>query len=231
MKYIGLQFIPGQTSDRIKQDHLERYKFAAQDIKGKNVLDIACGVGYGSKILKESGALSVDGVDISEEAINFAKQNYSLGDVRFFSSDAVKYFPDKKYDLILSFETVQYINDFKLLLRNFYNWLNQGGTLLISASNRLITSPNSRTMADKPAEKTYLREFTIDELTKELKECGFVFTDSYLFGQRQQRYFKNPYLRRLYKIIFKPDFKSSPAVEPLKTGKQPRYFLVKAVKS
>lgn len=230
MKFTGKQFIPGQTSKRIEQDHLECYKFAVRFIKGKNVLDIACGVGYGSKILKDNGALSVDGVDVSEEAINFAKKHYSMGGVNFFLSDAVAYHPSRRYDVIISFETIQYINDFRAIIKNFHDWLNKGGILLVSASNRIITSPSSKTMADKPAEKTYLREFTIDELTQELQKSGFILENDYLFGQRQQRYFKNPYLRRLYKILFKPDFKSSPTVEPLKRNKQSRYFLLKAVK-
>ena len=230
MEYTGLQFIPGRTNKRIEEDHLERYKFASQFVKNKRVLDIACGVGYGSKILKEAGALSVDGVDKSEEAINFARNNYAINEMRFFASDAVEYHPDRQYDIIVSFETIQYIKDFKILLKNFHDWLSDGGTLIISASNRLITSPRSKTIFDRPAEKTYLQEFSVDELINALKDSGFILKGDYLFGQRQQKYFKNLYLRRLYKFIFKPDSKASPAVELLKKGKHPRYFLLKATK-
>lgn len=97
MEFTGLQFIPGHTSKRIEDDHLERYKFASQFVKNKDVLDIACGVGYGTKFLKDNGALRADGVDKSLEAIDYAKTNYPADGINFFASDAVKYNPNRHY--------------------------------------------------------------------------------------------------------------------------------------
>lgn len=220
MKFTGQQFIPGQTSKRVEEDHVERYKFASQFVKNKNVLDIACGVGYGSKMLKEAGALSVDGVDISEEAINYAKSKYE--GASFFISDAVKYIPNKKYDVIVSFTTIEQIVDYRVFLGNLYNLLNRGGILIISTFNRIITSPRLIGLSFN------IKEFTIKELKDELEGCGFNVVG--LFGQRFQRYFKNRYLRRIYKIIFKPDEKSSPVVSEIKSRLEPRYFIIKAQK-
>lgn len=45
-----------KVSNRIKRDHFERYKFASKYVKGRSVLDIACGIGYGSKFLMDGGA-------------------------------------------------------------------------------------------------------------------------------------------------------------------------------
>ena len=61
------------TLGKIEEDHLARYDFACKFVNRKKVLDIACGMGYGSKMLSKAGALCVDGVDISEEAIEYAK--------------------------------------------------------------------------------------------------------------------------------------------------------------
>jgi hypothetical protein len=36
-------------------EHLERYRFAAKFARSKDVLDIACGAGYGSRILLKEG--------------------------------------------------------------------------------------------------------------------------------------------------------------------------------
>jgi 2-polyprenyl-3-methyl-5-hydroxy-6-metoxy-1,4-benzoquinol methylase len=55
-------------------EHLHRYSFAAQYIKSKDVLDIASGEGYGSKLLSID-AKHVFGIDINLTAINEAKKN------------------------------------------------------------------------------------------------------------------------------------------------------------
>lgn len=44
------------------------------DIQGKAILDLACGSGFYSRLLKEQGAAKVIGVDISEEMVNIARQ-------------------------------------------------------------------------------------------------------------------------------------------------------------
>jgi len=53
--------------------HIARYEFCSQFVKGKKVLDAACGVGYGSYYLKRFGnADIIYGIDISKESINGA---------------------------------------------------------------------------------------------------------------------------------------------------------------
>lgn len=220
MKFTGQQLIPGNSSSRIEQDHSERYKFSSQFVKDKDILDIACGTGYGSQTLKEAGAKHIDGVDISEEAINYARANYP--DINFIISDAVNYVPDRQYGVIISHVTIEQIRDYKTVLLNFYKWLNPGGLLVISSPNRLITSPNSS------MHSFHSQEFTIQEFKKELEIVGFKITGVY--GQRSQRYFKNRYLMRIYKKLVKPDKTSSAEVGEIRSGLEPRYFVIKANK-
>lgn len=59
-------------------DHLERYSFASKYVSGKGVLDIACGTGYGTEMLKKAGAECVTGVDISREAIDEPSKIYNM---------------------------------------------------------------------------------------------------------------------------------------------------------
>ena len=222
-----IRFIPGQSSKRIEEDHFARYKFASQFVQGKEVLDIACGVGYGSKLLKDAGAKNVDGVDLSDEAIDYAKIHYCTSGVNFFVASAESNLPDKKYGVIVSFVTIEQIPDFRAALRNFYNLLKPKGLLIISSPNRIVTSPDLKNISDKPINLIHAREFTGQELLKELELCGFVASGECMFGQRQRIFLANKYLRRLYKIIFNSDSKSSPAVESIKNGRQPRYFIIK----
>jgi len=73
------QLIPKQiaedtASSRLVQLHYDRYKTATRYVSEKQVLDIACGVGYGSQMLNQAGAKSVIGVDICSQTVNYAKK-------------------------------------------------------------------------------------------------------------------------------------------------------------
>jgi len=96
----------GQTIDRIRPDHVARYEFAANRLRGRKVLDLACGCGYGSWILKEAGN-DVVGVDISDDAIEYALRHYK-GPSYFCQSAAET---SGKFDAIVSFETLEHLED------------------------------------------------------------------------------------------------------------------------
>lgn len=89
--------------------HMARYSFVKKLVKGKKILDLACGEGYGSFLMKKWGGESttVIGVDISKEAIEKAKTNFSLeSSITFLSCNAENLpFNSEQFDLIVSFET------------------------------------------------------------------------------------------------------------------------------
>jgi ubiquinone biosynthesis O-methyltransferase len=229
MKFTGECFIPGKSPKRIEDDHIERYKFATKFVNGKKVLDIACGVGYGSRILAEAGASRVEGVDISEDVIHYAKYNYQMHKISFQKGDISNYKNDNIYDVIVCFETIEHVLDFRKALSNLYSLLKNSGLLLISSPNRLITSPLTASMNDRPSNEFHIREFTIKELESLLKEHGFTVEGADVFGQRQQRYFCNRYLRKTYKKLFNPDACFSPALTRVEKL-APRYFVIVARK-
>lgn len=227
--FTGEYFIPEKSPKRIEEDHIERYRFATQFVNGKTVLDIACGVGYGSGILAEAGALRVDGVDISEDVINYAKCNYHMDNISFLIGDISEYKTNEPYDVITCFETIEHVEDYRRALSNLYSLLNNCGLLLISSPNRLITSPYAKSINDKPSNQFHVREFTIEELGSALNDHGFLIDGSEIFGQRHQRHFANGYLRRIYKKLFNPDKRFNPVLT--RVGKlMPRYFVIVARK-
>ena len=229
MRFTGEYCIPGKVPKRIEDDHLERYKFAAGWVKGKTVLDIACGVGYGSKLLADAGAVSVDGVDISAEVLEYAKQHYAADNVRFLQGDVQDFKGDKTYKVIVCFETIEHIQNYQSALRNLYSLLDSGGTLVISSPNRLVASPMAKSKTDRANFCIFhVNEFSIAELQSALQDAGFVLNKGDVFGQRQQWFIRNEYLRRLYRKLFRPDETTSPIVTPVR--KPPRYFVLVARK-
>jgi SAM-dependent methyltransferase len=226
----GEHCIVGKLSPRMMADHIARYRFAQEFVKGKDVLDIACGTGYGSALLLEAGAASVTGMDISEEALRFAREKYGRDGITFRQRDVCSLESPDSFDFIVSFETLEHVSQYREALRQLHLALRPGGTLILSTPNRRITSPFARTLADKPANPFHTQEFVPEEVRSLIIDAGFQPQYLSLFGQRQQRYFSGRLLRALYKLFFDPSHRSSLSVMPV-TVLHPRYFLFVAKKS
>jgi 2-polyprenyl-3-methyl-5-hydroxy-6-metoxy-1,4-benzoquinol methylase len=96
--------ILGEYHDIIEKQHVARYEYARRFCKQKNVADIACGSGYGMKILAKDAA-SVDGYDI---------KNFGFNKVIDLDSQSW----DKHYDVIVSFETLEHLSRPDFFLEN-----------------------------------------------------------------------------------------------------------------
>ncbi|MFC1548559.1 class I SAM-dependent methyltransferase [Candidatus Omnitrophota bacterium] len=229
LNFTGETYIPGKTPKRIEDDHLERYRFASRFVKGKYVLDIACGAGCGSRMLAEAGASSVDAVDISDDLIKYAICNYAAPSISYIQDNIYSFNPGELYDVIVCFETIEHVDDYNKALSNLYSLLKEGGVLLISSPNRLISSPKAKALGDKPVNIYHVNEFTIEELRTILEENRLKVSSREIFGQRHRIYFKNDYLRKIYEKLFKPDECFSPVISRVKML-MPKYFLIIARK-
>src|ERR1700678_3885280 len=141
VSFTGEFLIPGLTGNWSEALHYARYRFASSYVAGKDILDIACGVGYGSAALAGAGARSVDGVDIRPQNIAHALRTYSAPNLRFLHGDITSYGDSRSYDLIVCFETIEHIPCCHAALRNCKRLLRSRGMLLISSPNRLLSSP------------------------------------------------------------------------------------------
>ena len=116
-------------------EHIVRYSLAIPYVRGKKVLDLACGTGYGSFFLSLHSQ-EIIGVDISPEAIQSARKKYQRNNLSFVVSDAMSTpFQDHSFDVIVSFETIEHIKNDLTFLKEVKRILKQEGLLLLSCPN------------------------------------------------------------------------------------------------
>ena len=137
LPFTGERFTP-ECEREIAYEHWHRYAFARGLARGRRVLDCACGEGYGSALLARAGA-TVLGLDLDGASIAHARRRY--GDVpglRFDIADATRLdaLPDAGFDLVLSFETLEHVQEQERLLDGFARLLAPGGLLLLSTPDR-----------------------------------------------------------------------------------------------
>jgi SAM-dependent methyltransferase len=135
------RFSPTSTPEHWRlygHQHLQRYQFAGAHVAGKRVLDLACGVGYGSYALRTLGAREVVGVDLSAEAIAYARANYLRSGLSYEAADAMTWTPAAGgFDVVTSFETIEHLPDPRGFLERVAGHLASRGLLLVSAPNSL----------------------------------------------------------------------------------------------
>ena len=136
LRFTGERFVPG-TQGEIWIEHWHRYHFASRWVDGKQVLDLACGEGYGSALLARR-ASRVTGVDISQQAIDHARRAYaSLANAEFIAGSCVKIpAPDASFDVAVSFETLEHIAEQEAFLAELARVLKPEGVLIVSCPNK-----------------------------------------------------------------------------------------------
>jgi SAM-dependent methyltransferase len=140
LAFTGERFTP-ECQREIWYEHMHRYAFATGLVAGRRVLDAACGEGYGSALLGRFAA-RVSGVDIDPEAIAHARARYADdGRIEFFEADCCALpFDDDSFDCIVSFETVEHLDNQSGLFGELRRVLKPEGFALISSPDREVYS-------------------------------------------------------------------------------------------
>lgn len=162
IKDTGERMIPEyHQGNIIYGEHIVRYRATLPLVKGKMVLDVASGSGYGSHLMA-SEAKEVTGVDVDKPAIEYSKQNYKRRNLQFLVGDGQKIpVKDDSIDVVVSFETIEHIKNYKQFLTEIKRVLKADGTLVIS-------TPNDKEFAE--GNHFHYHEFQRPELEKLLKK-------------------------------------------------------------
>jgi ubiquinone/menaquinone biosynthesis C-methylase UbiE len=178
---------PDTTEPGILALHLKRYDFALPFCTGADVLDAACGAGYGAAHLAKA-ARAVVGVDLDDETVRHAERRYALSNVTFRAGDVSRLDdPDESYDVVCSFETIEHVDDAEQTLSEFSRVLRSNGVLLIS-------TPNAASTTSAPSNPHHHTEWTYSDFRRML---GRFFGDVELYGQRRRQSSAHRFAQRM----------------------------------
>lgn len=173
----GERVVPGKTPELNFRESQMRYGFARNLAKGRVVLDIASGTGIGTHDLFKAGAIACIGLDLNLPAVRYAKSHYE--NCEFAVCDAHSLcLPDRSVDLVVSFETIEHLDNPRKFLSECKRVLRPNGLALCS-------TPNRETSRWSPQNPFHVTEMTTKELTLLMQEF---FADCRIYGQATVEY-------------------------------------------
>lgn len=150
---------------------IRQYRFASLFVKGKRIIDIGCGAGFGTVLLRsEGGASSVLGLDIDEELIRLAGDNYAGDGVEFVCGRYEDLNANAQFDAVVSINTIKHLPDPK-------DFVNKAAELLVPGSELILSAYMTPTKDFNPY---HLTDFTPGSFRRLLKRGGFRVVGEYL---------------------------------------------------
>lgn len=144
--------------------HMARYVAFTGWAKGREVLDIACGNGYGSHLLSRV-ATQVTGVDLNARLVDYAARHNTAANLRYLCEDLRNLPRDFRVDLVTSVETFEHVPAGELdgFVDALHGFLRPGGTLL-------CTTPLARETVRNPDNRDHMAEYATEEFVARLSQ-------------------------------------------------------------
>jgi O-antigen biosynthesis protein len=140
VSFTGERYIPGQGGCQLAYEHLHRYLFALRWAQGEQVLDLACGNGYGAALLARR-ASHVWALDVDGEAIAGARKDWCANNLTFVQGDAVQLpLRGGSIGLVVAMEVLEHIKDQEQLLQEIARVCSEDGIALVSTPNKAVYS-------------------------------------------------------------------------------------------
>lgn len=151
------------------KEHIHRYAFAMPYAYKRDVLDAASKDGFGAQILSWV-ANSVTLADVSHLWLGKAKNNSYACRASFIHSDFNVGFPEGSWDTIVSFETIEHVDNPEFLIENFAKALRKNGVLVFSVPH-MVANHEHKTLFDEEKIRAMIgKHFDIEEFHVQDKE-------------------------------------------------------------
>jgi SAM-dependent methyltransferase len=162
------RFLPEDHGPIPAYEHAHRYALAASTLEGRRVLDLACGAGYGTRILRAAGA-EVVALDLDAACVR------GVGAPALRARAERLPFRDASFEAVVCFETIEHVPEPARVLDEIARVLARSGVAFVSTPDRALYT--GRAGNRNPH---HLAELDRAELTALLRER---FAHFELFGQ------------------------------------------------
>lgn len=111
------------------------------DVKNKHILDLGCGFGWHCRYMREQGASSVIGVDISEKMIKKADEMTNDSVIKYIQTPIEDIsFQNEQFNVIFSSLALHYVESFETICKKVYGYLKPSGSFVFSVEHPIFTS-------------------------------------------------------------------------------------------
>ena len=178
LEWTGERLVPGLSGTPLYYEHAHRYAYGTRLARGREVLDVGSGEGYGAALLARV-ARGVIGIDIAYEAIAHARKTYGeLPNLRFGVGDAERLpVESESIDVVTCFEVIEHVPHPMQLLDEVRRVLRPDGVFIVSTPDKAAYGASRH---DEPNE-FHLSEMQLQEFEDALSER---FGTVAIMGQR-----------------------------------------------
>lgn len=127
------------------------------DLVGKRVVDLGCGFGWASRWMRDQGAISVLGIDLSENMISRARKTTRDDAITYRTADLETLeLPEAAFDLAYSALAFHYVRDFERLARMVHRSLVPGADFVFTIEHPIfMAATHPRWIEDEGGRKIW----------------------------------------------------------------------------
>jgi len=163
---IGERTIPGMVAAWGMSTHAARYLWAMRRVEHCRVADLGCGTGYGSYLLSWSGATSVTGIDIGDDAIAYAREHYPGVEYRVGDLMDEKTLPDA--DVAVCFEVLEHVDAPERVI-----------TAALSRYDHILVSMPNPLLGGSHLNPHHIQDWPLAKLKQQLRSAGAAHIKTY----------------------------------------------------
>jgi GT2 family glycosyltransferase/SAM-dependent methyltransferase len=137
--WTGERCVPWAPDIQVVYEHYHRYLWAAELVRGRRVLDIGSGEGFGSAILA-GAAERVIGVELDPTTVEHSQLNYAAPNLEYRHGSALELEEHGAdvFDAVVMFELIEHVADHERVLAGIEHVLAPDGVLVLSTPDRRL---------------------------------------------------------------------------------------------